>query len=102
MRTFVYVDGESHYIRTENYWKKLHGDGAELRDISRSDVSTISYPDTEMPIIRLEPKGKFFWDTSYPLLIRRPLESRPIDGAIYYTDFSGAENDYHEIRVFIR
>jgi len=26
----IYVDGESHFIRSEKYWQKLHGPGASL------------------------------------------------------------------------
>jgi len=56
MRTFVYVDGESHYIRTNNSWKKLQersgppkgcagpGRGTYLSDgVSASNLAKVSF-----------------------------------------------------------
>jgi uncharacterized LabA/DUF88 family protein len=104
MRTYVYVDGESHFIRSDASWKKLRGQEAELEDIIHhlESAESANYPDSNKPLIRLERRGKFFWDTYYPLLIGRPFHQTYIDGAVYYTDFSGNDPEMHEVRVFIR
>jgi uncharacterized LabA/DUF88 family protein len=104
MKTYVYVDGESHFIRSDSLWKKLHGEEAGLEDIIHFDEggASANYPDSGKPLIRLECRAKFFWDAFYPSLIRQPFHLRHIDGAVYFTDFSGNDPDLHAARVFIR
>jgi uncharacterized LabA/DUF88 family protein len=104
MSTYVYVDGESHFIRSRECWKKMCGEEAELRDIKHfitSSAASQCYPDPHHPLIRLL-QGKFFWDKHYPCLLRAPFSLRRIDRAIYFTDFAGDNNDYHEVCVAIR
>lgn len=102
MRTYVYVDGESHFIRSDVCWKKLHGEEADLADIVGKRTGGSPYPDALPPSIRLECRAKFFWDIYYPDLVRTPFRIQPIDGAVYYTDFSGNDSELHEARVLIR
>src|SRR4029077_16447184 len=82
----------------------LHGEAAsDLQGIIASVTYTHPcYPDHDNPPILLEPRVKFFWDKRFPQAIRPPLPLAGIDGAVYYTDFSGDENDYHDMCVFIR
>lgn len=101
MRTYVYVDGESHYVRSSTLWRKLYGDEADLSWIGVRDRPSggVSYPNSGPPAVRVEARTKFFWDTYYPFLAPHP---RIIDGAIYFTAFSGDEVDFHNVCVAIR
>src|SRR5712691_10953663 len=99
MRVYVYVDGESHFVRSAALWKKLHGDCAELSQISSAEPGTGScaYPDTEKPYTRLEAHAKFFWDTRYPQWAPYPFRERSVDGAVYFTAYSGDPDGYHSV-----
>jgi NYN domain len=103
MKVYVYVDGESHFIRSEDRWKKLHGEEADLKTVAPIDpiLTAYSYP-VGLPPIRLDRRMKFFWDTYIPHLLRPPLGPWPIGGAIYFTDFSGDDNEMHDVRVALR
>jgi len=100
----VYVDGESHFVRSASLWKHLHGDYAELSYIASIEPDSVGapYPDPHRPYFRLEPRAKFFWDTRYPHLAPLPFRDRYIDGAVYFTAFSGDEDGYHNVCVSIR
>jgi hypothetical protein len=104
MKTYVYVDGENHFVRSNDYWKKLHGKEASLEDITDQQVGGggCPYPDAKEPPIRLEYKAKFFWDTRYPNRVPTPFHHRPIGGAVYYTVFTGGDPELLEVRKFIR
>jgi hypothetical protein len=105
MQTYIYVDGESHFIRSRKCWKKIHGEGAELQDINHYITTSAAkqcYPNPHHPLIRSELRSKFFWDKHYPCLLSAPFSLPRIDGAIYFTDFAGDDNDYHSICVTIR
>jgi uncharacterized LabA/DUF88 family protein len=105
MRVHAYVDGENHWIRSEDCWKKIHGPEAELDDIAHhvEGMGSAAYPDNRKPFIRLDRKGKFLWDTGYYNAVQEtPFRDRFLDGAVYYTAFSGNDTDLHAVRVFIR
>jgi uncharacterized LabA/DUF88 family protein len=105
MKTYVYVDGESHFIRSDACWKKMHGEEAGLNDaMFVNDLGGVTYPDRERQAIRVEMKSKFFWDTTYTHLAPTPWPNNipPVDGAVYFTDFSGGDVELHDARVFIR
>lgn len=106
MKTHVYVDGESHWIRSESCCKKLHGPDAELINIRSfaGPNATFSFPDSAKPEIRVIPEGKFFWATTYGLLVRDPIRflSERVSGVVYYTDFSGNDPDLHQVKLAIR
>jgi uncharacterized LabA/DUF88 family protein len=103
MRIYVYVDGESHFIQSDRFWKKRHGTEAELEDaVHLGGVGSSAYPDCQKPLILIDRKGKFLWDKSYHDLPMSPFRGRSIDGAVYFTAFSGGEIELHAIRVAIR
>ena len=104
MRTYVYVDGESHFARSSYLWKQLHGVQAELSQIASSEPGTGSaaYPDPRGPYLRLEAPAQFFWDTRYPHIAPHPFRDYSIDGAVYFTAFFGNDVDYHKVCVSIR
>ncbi len=103
MKTYVYVDGESHFIQSDACWKKLHGEETGLEAIVDPGIRDgLHYPNAINPAIRLYPRAKFFWDANYPNLIRPPFALQQVLGAVYYTDFSGNDAELQESRVFIR
>jgi hypothetical protein len=98
--TYVYIDGESHFIRSRECWKTLHGEEAELENIKHfitKSAATQCYPDPHNPLIQLKPRSKFFWDKNYPCLLPSPFSLRRIDGAAYFTDFAGDDGDHHDV-----
>ncbi len=104
MRIYVYVDGESHFVRSQALWRRLHGDDAQLSEITTTlpRASSTAYPHSDEPSIRLEPRAKFFWDTHYQDIAPQPYTRLPIDGAAYFTSFSGDEDGYHAACVAVR
>jgi uncharacterized LabA/DUF88 family protein len=83
----AYVDGESHYIRTEKHWQKLHGPGAALETLE--GVSSIS----------LHRRGGFFWDHGF---VDMYFTGMPFHRAVYFTSAAGDDNEVHALRLFIR
>src|SRR4051812_40724329 len=57
---YVYVDGESHYIRSEQAWQKRKGEGATLANIKPKER-----PKARLNEIKIwtDAKMKFFWDS---------------------------------------
>ena len=105
MRTYIYVDGESHFERSIALWRELHGKHAHLSQIKHGGIGisgTASYPNSQKPPIRLEPRARFFWDTCYPFLPPYPYNGSVIALAVYFTAFSGDEDTFHEVCVAIR
>lgn len=102
----IYVDGESHFIRSEACFKKLHG--AELlleaAAYNPNNIGTMSYPDEAHPILRIDRKCKFFWDKQYvAYLDDLQLRSiRNLRNAIYFSSAFGDEDLLHSVRTFIR
>jgi hypothetical protein len=85
-RRFVYIDGESHYIRSENAWRQLHGKEAcleRLRYVNQSDDR----------MVLVLPEAKVFWTRRMnPNVLR----------ASYFTSASGDEPAIHKLRVALR
>jgi hypothetical protein len=85
-RIFVYVDGESHFIRSEDAWRKLHGQEASLdrlRYIGQSDDR----------LILVDSKAKVFWTRKM-----NPGANR----TYYFTSAVGDEPALHKIKVTLR
>jgi len=85
-RTFVYVDGESHFIRSENAWRDLHGAEAcleSLRYIGQTDDN----------LILVNSKAKIFWTRKMNPGVHR---------AYYFTSAVGDNPALHDIRVTLR
>jgi len=85
-RNFVYVDGESHFIRSENAWRSLHGDDACL-----GQLRYVGQPDDRL--ILFLPKAKVFWTRKMSPGAQR---------SIYFTAVAGDDVARHEINVSLR
>lgn len=85
-RTFVYIDGESHFIRSENAWRSLHGPEASL-----DCIRYVGQPDERLVLVL--PKAKVFWTRKMNPDVKR---------AIYFTAGFGDAASLHEIKVKLR
>jgi hypothetical protein len=94
VRIYAYIDGESHYMRSLSSRRKLQGDDAELFQIVPNKSSSQR--------IEVERGYQFFWDDSYRHMAPAPFNQYPIERKIYFTAFSGAEQDFHAACVSIR
>ena len=85
-RVFVYVDGESHFIRSENAWRKLHGSEANLDELRHN-----GQPDDRM--ILVDARAKVFWTRKM---------NPGVDRAYYFTSFAGDKPGLHNTKVNLR
>jgi hypothetical protein len=84
-RVYTYIDGESHFIRAEKAWRKLHGDGASLAGLRYTD-------DPSDHLVLAIPAAKIFWT--------RRLS--PGQRSTYFTAVSGDDKVIHDARVTLR
>jgi uncharacterized LabA/DUF88 family protein len=85
-RIYVYVDGESHFLRSENAWRKLRGPTAcldRLRYLGEADNK----------LILVDSKAKVFWTRRMNPGVHRTY---------YYTSVSGDNTALHNARVTLR
>ncbi len=85
-RRFVYIDGESHFIRSDNAWRQLHGCDASLDRLRYANQG-----DDRMVLVL--PEAKVFWTRRMnPNVLR----------ATYFTSASGDEPAIHKLKVTLR
>lgn len=84
--TYVYVDGESHYIRSEVAWQKLYGPTASLERLRFKDTPTLS-------LVCVKPTAKIFWTRRTSPGCRRTM---------YFTSVVGDERTEYDARVCLR
>jgi hypothetical protein len=85
-RKYVYVDGESHFIRSQDAWRKLKGDFAcleQLRYVGQTDDQ----------LILVDSAAKVFWTRRM-----NPDAER----AYYFTSTVGDVPGLHRIKVALR
>jgi uncharacterized LabA/DUF88 family protein len=83
-RIFYYVDGESHYCRSDMHLKRVYGPDAEF-DKFRS-------PDPNIKL-SLNTKGHFLWE-------KQPL--RYVSRIYYFTSIAGQDQDKYDLEAQIR
>ena len=102
----VYVDGESHFIRSEACLQKLHGCEIPLESAQYDPGAggLPSYPDETRPILRVDRRCKFFWDKQYPcpLNVIGLHSIWSIRNAVYFSSASGDEDLLHKVRTLVR
>jgi uncharacterized LabA/DUF88 family protein len=87
---FVYVDGESHYIRAENRAKNLWG-CTSLEQVERQITSGPA-----SGTLSVREKGHVFWDTHF-------INPHPRPARMYYfTSYGGSPKDEDELRDYLR
>ena len=85
-RTYVYVDGESHFIRSERAWRNIHGPEAclqRLKHIGQADEK----------LVLVDSTAKVFWTQKM---------NPGVDRAYYFTSVVGDETAEHELKVALR
>src|SRR5262245_1370947 len=87
VRTYVYIDGESHYIRSEKAWQQAHG-----AHVSLEQLRHVGQGDGDRPVLVL-PKAKVFWSRKLSPGAQR---------AVYFTSAVGCQTSIHEIKVSLR
>jgi NYN domain len=104
MRVAIYVDGESHFIRTQAAVRRHLGAMGHLPAVrsTLTGIGSAAFPDVNQPYLRCEPAAKFFWDTFYLFLAPRPFNSPHITGGVYFSAVSGDESAFHASCVAIR
>src|SRR5262245_58202258 len=101
-RVYVYVDGESHFIRSEKCLSKLK---PEMTLENWNDhlllytSMDLRFPPARQRIL-LNRSGSFFWDTH--ILSNIIQEEGPIRRAVYFTGCSGDESTIFELEVHLR
>jgi uncharacterized LabA/DUF88 family protein len=85
-RTFVYVDGESHFLRSLAAWREHHGDQASLERVRYAR-------EPSLPLVLALPKAKVFWTRKMSPEAQR---------AIYFTSAVGNEPELHEVCLALR
>ncbi|KKM02178.1 hypothetical protein LCGC14_1787020 [marine sediment metagenome] len=85
-RTYVYIDGESHYIRSQEAWRAIHGTDACLEHLRYTNP-----PDEQL--ILVIPKAKVFWTRKF---------NPGVDRAVYFTGVACDESALHHIKVKLR
>jgi uncharacterized LabA/DUF88 family protein len=97
----VYVDGESHFIRSEKCWQSLHKD-ATLEQLE----TTRRGNDFQFPLgsahVRLDRAAKFFWDPALARFTRNNPVREWIGRAVYFTSAVGDAQALHARRLAIR
>jgi uncharacterized LabA/DUF88 family protein len=97
----IYVDGESHFVRSENCWRKIHGEKSFLEDIEYIDPGRRCSNIFWGPTLTVNSEAIFFWDSSFAGL-HKTQRHYVIGRAIYFTACTGDDNAGHRLRVFIR
>jgi uncharacterized LabA/DUF88 family protein len=94
-RTNVYIDGENHFHRSKACWKKLHGDDKELNAVFPCQ------PPVRGEIEILE-AARFFYDPNLVFNLNLIVSGVEPDRVIYFTAFTGTDEELHRIRVELR
>ena len=84
-RTSVFVDGESHFIRSQNAWRELHGKDACLRRLRHTGES-------DQRSILVDLQAKVFWTRRLSPGVQR---------ATYFTSIVGADK-VHGVSLALR
>jgi len=87
MAMYMYVDGESHFLRSRQCWKELHGEAAELQQAKHIHFNG--------PTV-VDPKAKIFWNP--------PMRNSPQcpARAVYFTSVVGDADEVFKINLRLR
>ena len=94
MSTYLYVDGESHYIMAEKCLKSIFGEEATLGAVIKNPNIASNQEFSH------NCNAKFFWDTN--LTEAANIAWSRINRAVYFTAFTGTSEDLQESRVSMR
>jgi uncharacterized LabA/DUF88 family protein len=92
----IYIDGESHYIRSEQCWKSKHGENADLGDATHKGTSA-----GQVATVHIQ-KARFFWDNLIHINHAKVGLRSKAEKLVYFTSLAGDDDEVHSIRVQIR
>jgi len=96
-RTYIYIDGESHFIRSEQCWKAKYGMDARLTEVGFP-------PPFKSGGCVIEPNARVFWDKN--VLWQQPqrdfVEGTMVLRATYFTAMTGDPDALHETQTRVR
>jgi uncharacterized LabA/DUF88 family protein len=101
---YVYVDGESHFIRSERCWQRINDKQVSLELIQPNQNTGhlyFTYP-PNCPRIGIVRNVKFFWDAEFVLPILAQDHRPTVARAVYFTSMTGGDDLIHEAQVAIR
>jgi uncharacterized LabA/DUF88 family protein len=99
----IYVDGESHFLRTEACFKDVAGGHAQLEDVTPDQNFGEAHLYPRGPVrFRLERRAMFFWDATFPRFMGYHFHDNRIGRAVYFTSSVGGDEELHEVRTSIR
>jgi uncharacterized LabA/DUF88 family protein len=113
MSIYVYVDGESHYLRSEKCWQSINNDTSlslETADpTKRPNPLVQSLLTKSAQPLTFHAKGKVFWDAHCVNDFARHLAGLPdlisarvLSRATYFTSLVGDDDALHSLRLLIR
>lgn len=85
-RTYVYIDGESHFIRSQEAWRAIHGQDAQLERLRYIDP-----PDDALVLV--EPRASVFWTRRF---------SPGADRSVYFSAITCDPTTMHELNRRLR
>lgn len=85
----LYIDGESHFVRTEQCVKSILGEGVTLESLTRHQLL-------------VDPRCEFFWDKFYRWNERLRLNDTVAPKRIHFSSCSGDDDLLHTVRSEVR
>jgi uncharacterized LabA/DUF88 family protein len=97
VKVYLYVDGECNYSMAEKCAKKTFGDEIDLGRIT--DNGSVGLPGIKQQVWH-HAGAKFFWDWHFPC--RLGHDPSLISRSVYFTAFTGSQDDLPKAKEFIR
>jgi uncharacterized LabA/DUF88 family protein len=113
MSIYVYVDGESHYLRSEKCWQTINNDPSlslETANPTKRPAALVqSLLTKSAQTLTFHAKGKVFWDAHcvndfvlHSAGLPDQISARIISRATYFTSLVGDDDALHSLRLLIR
>lgn len=102
LTVYVFVDGESHYIRCDQACKAAFGPDVELSQLTASPWAKGMTTFRMEPAVSCHPKAKFFWDSTILNQVFNSNLMHLAARAVYFTSLSGDDNEFFEANRLIR
>jgi uncharacterized LabA/DUF88 family protein len=101
--TYVYVDGESHFIRSRAALKKSKGEELELSEIAGWEAKSAHNSPGRINPLHADSNSKVFWAEELMTYFCSPRwVAEHVSPRVYFTSFAGDAKGIHELKVLIR
>jgi uncharacterized LabA/DUF88 family protein len=112
MRVYIYVDGESHFIRSEKAWQEIHGQDASLEHARPNSHVLVSHCIFSPATVFADDHYRLFFDAHsiFSNIYHLPRLRGPGYGvlpatmhrAVYFTSISGDSPELHRAQAALR